>query len=45
MHKVMLAVGCGMGIAADVNVPIGGTLEPARHDTIRHDTTHCASTN
>lgn len=26
MHKVMLAVGCGMGIAADVNVPIGGVL-------------------
>lgn len=24
MHKVMLAVGCGMGVAADFNVPIGG---------------------
>ena len=43
MHKVMLAVGCGMGIAADVNVPIGGTLA-LTHDTTRHDT-HCASTN
>lgn len=31
MHNVMLSVGCGMGIAADVNVPIGGTVYTLEH--------------